>query len=406
MIFTLFLISVLWIFWICLYASCPFIIRANCRRNGPLPVPEILGETGLPDMIEYDHVQITDRFFFHREGDARIFETYLDRLQMWVRRNRFRPLVCLLGNRASLLFQQQTVKRLSQNILVELFSVDRETRLKELLRYMCYHLDEQNAVIVARSITLIISTYFGIKIVADGPNEFEEAPMSILRALCSSRNLFVCGFMLRHLTTSDYADEIIARYDLNELLSIDTSTEDTHVAYTGEERDLRWMFLGFNRQNREDFGHFFYRLTPTVLVTEVQMACTEMTDQYINYQRSFEEFEVAYTILKTIDIVDCFRWDVSLSIARLNQRLQRRENGLQPATYASVNKSLCAGSNIMTDLILTWDTYVEFSSSFENVRRTYQISINAMEQDFITTVTDFRREYDTFRIIRRFIPVM
>ncbi|GAA5798446.1 hypothetical protein HPULCUR_003849 [Helicostylum pulchrum] len=354
MIFTLFLISVLWIFWICLYASFPFIIRANCRRNGPLPVPEILGETGLPDMIEYDHVQITDRFFFHREGDARIFETYLDRLQMWIRRNRFRPLVCLLGNRASLLFQQQTVKRLSQNILVELFSVDRETRLKELLRYMCYHLDEKNAVIVARSIMLIISTYFGIKIVADGPNEFEEAPMSILRALCSSRNLFVCGFMLRHLTTSDYADEIIARYDLNEHLSIDTSTEDTHVAYTGEERDLRWMFLGFNRQNRED----------------------------------------------------CFRWDVSLSIARLNQRLQRRENGLQPATYASVNKSLCAGSNIMTNLILTWDTYVEFSSSFENVRRTYQISINAMEQDFITTVTDFRREYDTFRIIRRFIPVM
>lgn len=141
-------------------------------------------------------------------------------------------------------------------------------------------------------------------------------------------------------------------------------------------------------------------------IIEVQMACTEMTDQYINYQRSFEEFEVAYTILKTIDIVDCFRWDVSLSIARLNQRLQRRENGLQPATYASVNKSLCAGSNIMTNLILTWDTYVEFSSSFENVRRTYQISINAMEQDFITTVTDFRREYDTFRIIRRFIPVM
>ncbi|GAA5803850.1 hypothetical protein HPULCUR_009335 [Helicostylum pulchrum] len=101
-----------------------------------------------------------------------------------------------------------------------------DTRLKGLLRYVCYNVGEQIAVIVARSIMFIFSSTLDIKIVGDGPNEFEEAPASILRALCSSRNLFVCDFMLRYLTTSANTDDIIGRHDLNELLNIDTVTDE------------------------------------------------------------------------------------------------------------------------------------------------------------------------------------
>ncbi|GAA5796539.1 hypothetical protein HPULCUR_001911 [Helicostylum pulchrum] len=66
-------------------------------------------------------------------------------------------------------------------------------------------------------------------------------------------------------------------------------------------------------------------------------------------------FEVAYTILKAIDIVERCGQNNRRSIERLNQGLQRLEGGLQQATYADVNRFLAIGAKLMTDLKLTWD---------------------------------------------------
>ncbi|KAI9263542.1 hypothetical protein EDC94DRAFT_82388 [Helicostylum pulchrum] len=261
MILTAFFVSelwVIWIIWICLYISCRLIIISNCRSNAPLPVPEMFENPGLPEMIAYDFVEIPDKFIFDRVGAANIFEIYLDELQMWIYLNRFRPLSCLKDNQTTPFFQQQTIKSLSQKILVELFSVDRDTRLKELLRYLCYNINEDGAEVVAEAITILISTYFGIKISIDGKNPFEEeVPLVFFRALCSSRNLFLCDFMLHHLTTSANADEIISKYDLNTLLSIDTSTEDTNIANLLNQKFMKPIEMkkpGFRKLFRKLFG--------------------------------------------------------------------------------------------------------------------------------------------------------
>ncbi|KAI9273480.1 hypothetical protein EDC94DRAFT_595008 [Helicostylum pulchrum] len=264
------------VFGICLYATYWLILNAHVRENVPC-----INEVSLPDIIPYDHVQIADRFIFDREGDALIYETYLDRLQMWIRRNRFRPLTCLQGNRGDLLFQQQTVERPSRNILVELFSVDRETRLKELLRCMCYHIDEQDTVTVARSIMFIFSSNLGIKIVGDGPNEFEEVLMAIFHALCTSQNLFVCDFMLLYLTSSANVGDIIATFSLNELLWIDTYNEDAHVGNLFNQpfmNHIQWKpgfpnLFGYN--NRQSIA---FRRAAADVLRDIQLFQTILTN--------------------------------------------------------------------------------------------------------------------------------
>ncbi|KAI9255022.1 hypothetical protein EDC94DRAFT_662189 [Helicostylum pulchrum] len=128
-----------------------------------------------------------------------------------------------------------------------------------------------------------------------------------------------------------------------------------------------------------------------------------MTDQYNNYRRAFRNFEVAYTILKAIDIVERYRQNNRLSIDRLNQGLQRLEGGLQQATYVDVNRSLAIGAKLMTDLKLTWNMYVVFSTSFYDLQRAYQGSINAMKRNVLATVIDFQAGYNRLIIFQRFI---
>ncbi|GAA5798479.1 hypothetical protein HPULCUR_003883 [Helicostylum pulchrum] len=615
-----------------------------------------------PGMIAYDYVRIRGRFIFPGEGEDGRFEAYLDRLQQWIHRNGFHPLSCLIDNETILFFQQQPTESLSRKILVELFSVDRDTRLKELLRCLSYDLNDANAAQLAASIVILMSTYFGIRAVDDGQDFFNDVPLLMYQSLCSSRNLFLCDFMLHYLTTPASAGEIISKYDLNKLLRIDASAVDTsianllnqtfmkpietkrfgfpklfdrrnyislgflerhaenvlrdirlfqtiltnlperndendgnngnnngddndddnnnddnnnddnnnddnnnddnnnddnnnddnnnddnnngdnnnggnnngdnnngdddngesyddvekrrdtlrkariylgmspvtflqvayilyrcmkyllgapirflqkvyavyrwtkrnilgapmtvyrwmklnildeeptaipRVADTDEEVEGRWEYLGFDRQNREGFAHFFVdlpqsslfevhelrtkmvlingafaRLTSLVnvfvfnrlllpgmtprrraIIEEVRIAYTEMKDQYVNYQTAFEDFEVGYSILSTINIVRCFRENIKESLSQINST---RPAALDLSVFDDLFTPLCEGSQMVANLTSTWNTYVEYSRSFNKVQRTYQNHFDSIEQDFCLNINNFNILYERF----------
>lgn len=177
------------------------------------------------------------------------------------------------------------------------------------------------------------------------------------------------------------------------------------VADTDEEEDRSWEFLGFDKNDREGFSHFLFNFPQATfsdlnelrkkmdlingafrnltsnqyvgllnrqvlrgdmlpesinIIEELQMAYKEMTSQYINYQKLFEEFEVGNTLLKTIDIVDYYRHDIGILLLKLQEELTKREPTLRLSVFEGVYKTVCEGSQIMADLKRTWNTYVEY----------------------------------------------
>lgn len=228
-----------WILWMFIYIPYRLIMAEQiyCRNSSNAPVsftftytiPAPAPAPEVPALFAYDHVEFCGNFIFARENEAEILENYLERLQRWIYLNSFRPLACL---KALPFFEQQTVKRISQNILLELFSVDRDTRLKALLKDSYFNANKVEGTITAKAVTAIILTYFDIPLMRtenDGDGAFCDMFGVLFSVLCSSSNLFLCDFMLHHLTSSGTANEIISKHDLDTLLKIDTSIEDTHI---------------------------------------------------------------------------------------------------------------------------------------------------------------------------------
>ncbi|GAA5807824.1 hypothetical protein MFLAVUS_001203 [Mucor flavus] len=200
-----------------------FTLTVPVPAPAPAPTPEVLA------FFAYNHVEFCGNFIFARENEAEILENYLERLQRWIYLNNFRPLACL---KALPFFQQQTVKRISQNILLELFSIDRDTRLKALLSDSYFNANKVKGSVTAKAVTAIILTYFDIPLMRtenDDDDAFCDMFGVLFGVLCSSSNLFLCDFMLHHLTSSGTANEIISKHDLDTLLKIDTSIEDTRI---------------------------------------------------------------------------------------------------------------------------------------------------------------------------------
>ncbi|GAA5799303.1 hypothetical protein HPULCUR_004714 [Helicostylum pulchrum] len=227
-----------WILWILTYIPFRFIILEKSYRHyalvpvpAPVPAPDPAPE--VPKLFPYEQVALAELYKFDRNGEARVLETYLERLQRWIHLNHFRPLTCLKDNQTLSFFLRHTVKDISQKILLELFLVDRDTRLKALLYEVCVNANTAETRVVAKSIVVIISTCFGIPILngkPDGEVEFGEIPMVLLSVLCSSANLFLCDFVLNYLTCPGTAKEMFSKYNLNVRSSIDTSMEDTYLA--------------------------------------------------------------------------------------------------------------------------------------------------------------------------------
>ncbi|GAA5806670.1 hypothetical protein MFLAVUS_000018 [Mucor flavus] len=199
-------------------------VHPNTCSNAPKPAPE------ASEFFKFDSVKICGNFTFDRKEEAQIYEAQLERLQRWIFLNNFRPLSCLKER----FFREQSITSVSQKILAELFSVDRDTRLKELLKYFCRSADEDGTSQTAKSIAVIILVYFGIPIMTNddhnGFKEFKGVPQLLNGVLCSSHNLFLCDFMLHDLIDSAAANEIISKHDLNTLSSIDTPIEYTRLA--------------------------------------------------------------------------------------------------------------------------------------------------------------------------------
>ncbi|GAA5798399.1 hypothetical protein HPULCUR_003801 [Helicostylum pulchrum] len=224
-ILELWFIWFIWFIWIILYVS--YRLRIQKVRPNSINVPTPLPEA--PVFFEYNHVKICNKFIFDREGASETFEAYLEQLQRWIYINNFRPLSCLQESETDLLFQEQSIQLVSKNILIELFSVDRDTRLKELLRHLRY--DADGTELTAKTIVLFISIFFDIPIKEqyDGYEVFQKVTALLSGVLGSSYSLFLCDFVLSHSTNSAIANEIISKHDLDTLLRTGSSIEDTYL---------------------------------------------------------------------------------------------------------------------------------------------------------------------------------
>ncbi|KAG2233926.1 hypothetical protein INT48_004414 [Thamnidium elegans] len=223
------------------------------------------------------------------------------------------------------------------------------------------------------------------------------------------------------------------------------ATDIPRVLDTNEEEEHRWEYLGFDEYDRDGFAHLFFKLPRATfpdlqelrdkmdmikqtfrkltsdtyvrffnhqvllddmlpesvdILEEVQMAYREMVYQYINYQRSLEEYELGYTLLGTIEFIDCYKHHIRTLLYKLEEESVKEVSALNQPVFESVYKTMCEGTQMVANLKRAWKTYVESSSAFKNVQKTYQGSIDKIEQEFVIIVGDFYIIYETYLIMR------